>query len=1323
MKLQKMFNMVFALVLAVLLGGGLIPTQAADITFVSEETIKIKDAEELLELAEKCKLDTWSQGKTVVLQADIFLEEDFLPIPTFGGIFDGKGHSISGLNVNSSVSPAGLFGVVQEGAVIKNVNVSGNVEPAGVNNATGGIAGENYGEIINCTFTGTVKGKEHTGGMVGINGTSGMILNCRVSGTLLGENMTGGVCGYNLGTITKCKNDANVNDVSVDPAISLEDLNLDISMDMTQINSMNLLGIAADSGGIAGYSTGVIEECTNVGTIGYPHIGYNMGGIVGRSCGYVANCENSGEVYGRKDVGGIVGQMEPYIKVELSASGIAKIQQEVSELNGAVERLENNVDAGSATLQKRLQRMKAYMGEVEDTLNEVAEEPESSNNISELQVKSAVLTKQIELLTKETAGVAGTLAEDVKNLSSKAGRFSETVQGVLQEAENLALNDFADDISEISLEDATLGKVTKSRNAAAVYGDINVGGIAGTISMEYELDPEDDLTAEFSMKERRKYEFTSIIYKCENAAIISAKKNYAGGICGRMDLGLISDCEGYGIIYSESGDYVGGIAGLTGSTVQSCFTKCSLAGKNYIGGIVGSGITEDATGESSTVRWCYSMAEVTGAQQFAGAIAGVEAGDYLECYFVSEELTGINRTSYTGKAEPITYEELLEAAGIPEEFETFTLSFVMDEEVIYTTTFEYGESFAEDIFPEFPEGTPGDVQWDVSELKNLKKDTIVRAIYSDYITTLESAEVRADGRAVFLAEGQFQGKDTLYIAQKDVDFVLDEQGIWRKLKKTEVLEQWSVEVPQDGLLLHTLRYLPEEPENEKITLYVKQDGKWKLAEREEAGSYLLINIAGTEAEIAVVETTELWMLWLAAAVVIVGMIGGVIWMVRKKKNVLKWLAWVLAVMIAVLAIVLAMVLLNGKLTSGVGAYRILKEYAEQPEMAMELLVDVEMDGTRSEVEAKVFCTDVDGHQVTCTTQSGVSFFYADGILFLENGKAYRASEVSADYAELLDYIVFLYQDVDIETLKGDDTKTYRITVKEESRAKLLDYLLPDAEEDALEIANLQVDVLEKNKALDSIMFSAQGRLQEEGKKDFDITAILKEVDAERATVEIPEVVKAAILSEQPKVEDIMTEDVFRMYAGWKALYGRNPLGMQIYLNADCGPLTLSEDMTFITKMQDDLRVNCIRKNDFSVYFTEDKICSEKGYSVTTKKAESIEPAMLLGLAYELFLNGTFSCTKAGDVYIYSLALDEAAMAEIASAIAKESTDMAIQFENGSVQIRIQDNQVESIRFACDGNVDILVTNVAVAFSAELDFAGGEKYESFTVPEKVLEALK
>ncbi len=1312
-----------AVLLALALSGSMfVPAQAADIFENRTEIIQIYDADDWLEFAEKCALDVWSQNKEVFLEADISLDEiDYLPVPTFGGTFDGKGHSVSGLKIEESISPAGLFGVLQEGALVKNLNVSGTIEPGGDHSAVGGIVGENYGDIIHCTFTGSVVGEQRTGGIAGLNGINGQVKNCRMNGSVIGQNMVGGICGYNMGNIIKCKNNASVNTVHIEPSMSIQDLNLEVSADITNLKDSEQMGSVSDVGGIAGYSMGQIEGCSNSGTIGYPHVGYNMGGIAGRSCGYVGDSTNDGEIFGRKDVGGILGQMEPYIHVELSASSVALIKQDANTLSNAMEETEKDIGSGSAAMQKRMNRIERYLDDIEKTL--ASEEEEALDAAQTIKLKAAmdILEKELALFAKETAGSAGALQKDLQRITSSADALTHTFEGAMQEAENLALSDFVEDISEINLEDASYGKAAESINEGAVNGDINVGGIAGAVSLEYDIDPEDDLTEELSMNERRKYELSAIIYDCKNTAVISAKKNYAGGICGRLELGFLTDCEGYGTVYSQSGDYVGGIAGSTGSTIQNCFAKCSLAGRKYIGGIVGSGITEDATGESSTVRDCYSLVDIMGCQQFAGAIAGEYAGDYVNCYFVSDELQGINRISYEGSAEPISYNQLLDVEGLPKEFSYFTLVFMDGEEVVYATAFEYGESFDADIFPLLPKDKNINIQWDTTELKNLKKDTIVRTVASDYKTTLASEEVRSDKRAVFLAEGKFAEEDAMLAERITITF--DTEGPnW--LRKAEVLEQWNVALPEDGMLIHTLRYLPENPsEQDDLELYVKQDGKWKAVEKNTMGSYWVFHIAETEAELAVVEVVGLQWLWAAAAIVMIGLIGGVIWLVYKKKNILRWLVWILAALIAILLLLLAAVFLNKKFGSGIQAYQLLKSYVEQPEIAMQLQVEAQVGEEELNLEADVFCTEIEGHSITCLEQSGVSVFYADGKIISENSKAYQASEVSADYAELLTYAAALYQDVELETWKEDNSRTYRMTVKKDSREKLLSYLLPEYTGEEMDVSKMQMDVVETEKALDFISISAKGKLPDKERKDFVVTAVLRAADAEEVFIEIPEKVKTAVLSEEAEVQEIITEDIFRMYAGWKELYDRNPLGMEIYLHADCGPLELEEELTYISVLENNMRINCVQKNNFPVYFTEDKICSEKGYAVTAKRAETISTTELLGIAYELCMNGEFSCTKVEDDYIYSVVLEEAGMRQIAEDIAKESLDIPITFENGSVQVYMQDNKVRSIRFACDGTADILLTEVSVAFSAELDLTHPEKYVQFAVPEKVLKAFE
>lgn len=63
-----------------------------------------------------------------------------------------------------------------------------------------------------------------------------------------------------------------------------------------------------------------------------------------------------------------------------------------------------------------------------------------------------------------------------------------------------------------------------------------------------------------------------------------------------MDLGLITDCSGFGSVTSDSGDYVGGIAGQSGATVRQSYAKCTLSGTKYVGGIIGAGAEQTVSG-------------------------------------------------------------------------------------------------------------------------------------------------------------------------------------------------------------------------------------------------------------------------------------------------------------------------------------------------------------------------------------------------------------------------------------------------------------------------------------------------------------------------------------------------------------------------------------------------------------------------------------------------------------------------------------------------------------------------------------------------------
>lgn len=291
--------------------------------------ISISTEEDLASLALDCQLDAWSRDKYVVLENDIVLKENCgLSIPSFGGIFDGGGYTVSGLELTAEGSAWGLFRYVQEGGVVRNLSVSGTVAPGGSKSQLGILAGLNYGRIENCQVSGRVTGARETGGIAGVNEASGEIRNCQSAAFVTGDHCAGGICGSNLGTLNNCRNSGSVNTHSTEVSYSIEDITME---EIEDINSAERVAVHTDTGGIAGYSEGKIYYCANSGTVGYQHVGYNTGGIVGRlHQGYLQNCTNTGRVLGRKDVGGIAGQLEPFLEIQYLNDKLGELDRETA---------------------------------------------------------------------------------------------------------------------------------------------------------------------------------------------------------------------------------------------------------------------------------------------------------------------------------------------------------------------------------------------------------------------------------------------------------------------------------------------------------------------------------------------------------------------------------------------------------------------------------------------------------------------------------------------------------------------------------------------------------------------------------------------------------------------------------------------------------------------------------------------------------------------------------------------------------------------------------------------------------------------------------
>lgn len=1023
-----------ALALCLLLLLGLLPAPA----LAEGGVVTVSTEAELLDLAKNCALDAWSRDKTVRLTADLDLTGlDFTPIPSFSGRFDGNGHTIRGLSLRGAGSVMGFFRYLEEGALVRDLHLEGTVAPGGSRETVGGLAGSSAGRVLACSFTGTVEGASAVGGLVGENRAAGAVEGCSFSGSVTGQSRCGGVAGLNRGTLSRCVNQGDVNTAPAEAASLSELADAGLEGALSLLNGAvesaggSALGLRSDAGGLAGFSTGLITDCVNEGTVGYPHQGYNVGGIAGRQTGLILGCRNSGTVYGRKDVGGIVGQAEPDILILLREEDKVPLRQELSKLSAMVDRatalagsgsgllsgdltaigqaadrardsggallragedlLSENMDAlnglaalltGAAaelpagfdalgegagalvTAGERLRDAFAGLGDAADetdpfirelselpelftpaegTLNSAMNEAEraaeelhgaiaardeetAGQALSDLadaaaQGASAVLRLKELLARMETAvkereglealreplreavtqverlaealsaqrnaalvlisqlrfdpilfraslrdfGIAlslvreagdgaadalreaaaafetvepalGELGDAMGELSAFAAAlarafaalpdafsaFSEAaealngvpalisgsdaareaqedllaalgdvssglsalngraaslsgeltealsavngqltrvlellldrVESLQEEAESLDLSDLLEDASDEAPASAPSGRLSLCVNEGSVEGDRSVGGIAGSMAMELELDPEDDspLRPQYGASYRSK----AVLDRCAQRGGVLCKKDCAGGLVGRMDLGSLVGCESSGSV-EGGGDYVGGAAGLSEGTIRGCFIRGSVSGGSRVGGAAGSG---------SVIRSCVVLARVKGSGEYLGAVAGwaePRSGKVTDNVFLDLGAAGIDSVSYAGAAEPVSYEALAAREDLPEGFLRFTLTLKAEGEAVAALPFSFGEDLSRFELPPVPEKEGYFGRWPALSAEDAAGDLSLEAVYSRLIPLLPSGAETAEGFPLAYAEGSFTDRAVL----------------------------------------------------------------------------------------------------------------------------------------------------------------------------------------------------------------------------------------------------------------------------------------------------------------------------------------------------------------------------------------------------------------------------------------------------------------------------------------------------------------------------------------------------------------------------------
>ena len=239
----------------------------------------------------------------------------------FQATFEGNDHTISNLFINREYDVSdyyagyriGLFGAAGEDAVIRNLNLT-DVDVTG-DEEVGGLVGINLGDIDIVSVTGSVSGASiDVGGLVGFS-WRGSVLDSSFDGDVSGRaSHIGGLVGANGATIRYSSAAGTVS------------------------------GSSSNVGGLAGSNTGTIAASFATNSV-TANSALWVGGLVGRNGGpytrghgSIIACYSSGNVSGRDDVGGLVGENYGSISFTYSTGSVSR--QSSGRVGGLVGRNE-----------------------------------------------------------------------------------------------------------------------------------------------------------------------------------------------------------------------------------------------------------------------------------------------------------------------------------------------------------------------------------------------------------------------------------------------------------------------------------------------------------------------------------------------------------------------------------------------------------------------------------------------------------------------------------------------------------------------------------------------------------------------------------------------------------------------------------------------------------------------------------------------------------------------------------------------------------------------------------------------------------------------
>ena len=585
----------------------------------------------------------------------------------YTGIFDGNGHSISGLYVNRDESDdvddrfkvgIGLFGYYS--GLTRNLSVLDSYMRG--ESSVGGIIGyigyNKTGTVQNCYSAATVWGIDSIGGICGASGGISKIENCYNMGNICGETEVGGICGDNYAIIKNCYNVGSVKgEMNVGGITGVNTKRNNVEEEITDCyNRGNVTGDRS-VGGISGYDRyGLIENCYSQSIVSG---NTNVGGICGNGReDTFHNTYYDSNLY----VGDAIGYKEGVLTIEktegkpsqaFESGEIAYLLQADREEPVWGQTLSgNDVQTYPVLGGAKVYQVTEYKGCIESTgiagtTYNNANAPVFEPHVYENGFCTICSAYEPAVLTtgKYDIDANGEITDsDEAYEIGNAGQlywFAGLVNGTLTDgtAQNLKANAVLtadiivnkDLLASINTYDdgnvtngksfriwLPMGKINGDNGQRMLYAGIFDGkghSISGLYANLYDAPVED---SDYTSNKNCAGLFGSHAGVTRNLGIMDSYIRgdmCVGGICAYNDAGTIQNCYSTATVYGES--YLGGICGRSrsNSIIENCYNAGYVYGAaRSIGGICGDNY--------STIESCYNIGIIEGNFMVGGIVGG-----------------------------------------------------------------------------------------------------------------------------------------------------------------------------------------------------------------------------------------------------------------------------------------------------------------------------------------------------------------------------------------------------------------------------------------------------------------------------------------------------------------------------------------------------------------------------------------------------------------------------------------------------------------------------------------------------------------------------